>query len=159
MRKVKYKAQRCPRCETKNEYNSYRCSNCGLIFSRVEQGSNLIAKDYIKSGKSEYVVKAKGFPKDVSKKAFLLYCGFLGLFGAHNFYVGRYKKAIFMLVFGLIAVIFTATGSIIPNLDKIMSFLSFPIGIDGFFWILDFVEGVFNAYKIPVAVDFKEALK
>jgi len=159
MRNIKYRAKRCPRCETKNDYSAYRCSQCGLIFSRVEEGSNQIAKDFIKAGKKEYVVCAKQFPKDVSKKKFLLFCGFLGLFGVHNFYVGRYKKAIYMLICGLIGLFFTATGSIIPTLDEIMSYLSIPIGIDTFFWILDFIEGCFNRYKIPVAVDFKEALK
>ena len=151
--------KRCPRCEAKNDYNSYRCVDCGLIFSRVENGSNKIAKEYILAGKKEYVVCAKQFPKDVSKKKFLLLCGFLGLFGAHNFYVGRYKKAIYMLICGLVAVVLTAIGSALTNLDKIMSFISMPIGFDAFFWVVDFVEGIFNSYKIPVAVDFKEVLE
>ena len=159
MRKVKYRAKRCPRCETKNDYSAYSCSECGLIFSRVENGSNKLAKEYILAGEKEYVVKAKQFPKDVSKRTFLLYCGFLGLFGAHNFYVGRYKKAVYMLICGLVAFVLTVIGSVIPNLDTIMSFISIPVGFDAIFWIFDFTEGCFNIYKIPVAVDFKEALK
>ena len=155
MRKVKYRMKRCPRCDTKNEFSAYRCCDCGLIFSRVEDGSNKLAKEFILAHKSEYTVKARQFPKDVSKKKFLILCGLLGMFGVHNFYVGRYIKAVYMLVCGLVAMIFTAIGSIIPNLEYIMSYLSIFIGFDALFWIWDFIDGCFNRYKIPVAVDFK----
>lgn len=145
--------KRCPRCDTKNRYTDYRCCECGLIFSRVENGSNKIAKGLILAGKKDETVKAKGFPKDVSKKKFLMLCGFLGLWGAHNFYVGRYKKAIFQLICGLVAIVMVVAGNLIANLDTVMSFISIPIGFDGVFWLWDFVDGMFNRYKIPVAVD------
>ena len=152
MRRKKWK--RCYRCGNKNLSTSFRCSECGMIFSRAESGSNIIAKNLIIAGKSNQTVKVPMFPKDVSKKKFLLLCFFLGIFGAHNFYVGRYKKAIFQLICGLTAVVITAIGAIIPFLNTLMSFISFPIGVDGVFWFWDFFEGVFNKYKIPVGVDF-----
>ncbi len=152
MRKIKTK--RCPRCETKNEYTSYRCMQCGLIFSRAENGSNKLAKNLILAGNGDKTVKIRSFPKDVSKKKFLLLCGFLGIFGAHNFYVGRYKKAFFMLICGILAVLCVAVGSILPFYDTLMSFISIPIGFDAIFWMWDFIDGMFNHYKIPVAVDF-----
>ena len=99
------------------------------------------------------------FPKDVSKKKFLLLAGFLGFFGAHNFYVGRFKKAFFQLIIGIISLVCVAVGHLIPYYDTIMSFLSVPIGISGVLWAWDFVEGAFNKYKIPVAVDFVEGDK
>ena len=152
MRKISTK--RCPRCDTKNEITNYRCSNCGLIFSRVENGSNKLAKGLLLAGKKDEVVMAKMFPKDVSKKKFLILSFFLGMFGAHNFYVGRYKKAVYQLICGMVAVICVLLGSVIPYYDKIMSFISVPIGIDGIMWLWDFVEGVISKYRIPVAVDF-----
>lgn len=155
----KFNTKRCPRCDSKNRYTDYRCSTCGLIFSRVENGSNRLAKGLLLAGKKDQTVMAKRFPKDVSKKKFLLLCGFLGIFGAHNFYVGRYKKAIFQLICGMVAVVMVVIGNIIPNYDTVMSFLSIPIGIDGVMWGFDFVEGVINKYKIPVAVDFTEGGK
>ena len=60
--------KRCPRCDTKCFSEDYKCNSCGLIFSRVEGGSNQIAKGLILAGKSNQTVKAKQFPKDVSKK-------------------------------------------------------------------------------------------
>lgn len=151
-----YKAKRCPRCNTKNAYANFKCSECGLIFSRVENGSNKLAKGLILAGKKDETVKAPGFPKDVKKSTFLLLCGFLGLFGAHNFYVGRYVKAVFQLIAGLLALIFTSLSGDIPNYDYLMSFLFLPVGIDGVFWLFDFFDGAINRYKIPVAVDFSE---
>lgn len=152
MRKIKTK--RCPRCETKNECTNYRCVQCGLIFSRAENGSNKLAKNLILAGNGDKTVKIKQFPKDVSKKKFLLLCGFLGIFGAHNFYVGRYKKAFFMLICGILSVFCVAVGHILSFYDTLMSFISIPIGFDVIFWMWDFIDGIFNKYKIPVAVDF-----
>ena len=150
----KLKSKRCPRCETKNKYTAYRCSSCGLIFSRVENGSNKLAKGLILGGKKEQTVMARMFPKDVSKKKFLLLCGFLGLFGAHNFYVGRYKKAIYQLICGLISIFCVAVGPYLSFYDTLMSFVSVPVGFDVIFWMWDFIDGIFNRYKIPIAVDF-----
>lgn len=150
----KKKTKRCYRCGTKNLSSAFRCSACGMVFSRAENGSNLIAKNLILAGKSNQTIKVPMFPKDVSKRKFLILCFFLGLFGAHNFYVGRYKKAVFQLICGLLASIITVVGTAIPFLTTLMSFVSFPIGVDGVFWVWDFIEGVFSKYKIPVGVDF-----
>ncbi|MBE7075020.1 MAG: TM2 domain-containing protein [Clostridiales bacterium] len=155
MRRSNYKAKRCPRCGTKNHYTSFKCAECGLIFSRVENGSNKLAKGLILSGKSNEVVKAPMFPKDVSKKTFLFLCGFLGFFGAHNFYVGRYVKAVFQIIVGLGTLILTVLSSAI-NIEYIMSFAFLPVSIDGIMWFFDFCDGIFNKYKIPVAVDFTD---
>lgn len=151
-----YKAKRCPRCGTKNAYSQFRCTECGLIFSRVENGSNKIAKNLIMAGKKDQVVNAPMFPKDVSKKTFMLLCGFLGFWGAHNFYVGRYAKAVFQLIVGLFSIIATVLSSAIPNFDFFMSYLFLPVAIDAFMWMFDLVDGAINKYKIPVAVDFTE---
>ena len=117
MRKINYKSKKCPRCGVKSNYNESKCSGCGLIFSRVENGSNKIAKGLILAGKKEETVNARMFPKDVSKKKFLLLCGFLGIFGTHNFYVGRYKKAVYQLICGILTVICVLIGNIIPFYD------------------------------------------
>ena len=79
MRKTNYKSKRCPRCGTKNTYVEQRCTSCGLVFSRVENGSNKIAKGLLMAGKKDEVVLARMFPKDVRKKKFLLLCGFWGM--------------------------------------------------------------------------------
>ena len=159
MRKIKFKSKRGPRCGTKNNYNEKRCLHCGLIFSRVENGSNKIAKGLLLAGKKDETVMAKMFTKDVSKKKFLLLCGFLGLFGAHNFYVGRFKKAVYQLICGILAVLCVVIGPIFTFYETLMSFVSVPIGIATIFWVWDFIDGCFSRYKIPVAVDFVSEVK
>lgn len=154
-----YRKKRCPRCGTKNNYAEFRCSACGLIFSRVENGSNQLAKGLILAGQKDQTVKMVGYPKDVKKSKFLLLCGFLGLFGAHNFYVGRYAKAIFQLVMGIISVILTVFSGMFEAYSFIMSFIFIPAGINVFMLFFDFFDGVFNRYKIPVAVDFTDGNK
>ena len=89
----------------------------------------------------------------------MLLCGFLGLFGAHNFYVGRYAKAIFQLVMGIISVILTVFSGMFEAYSFIMSFIFIPAGINVFMLFFDFFDGVFNRYKIPVAVDFTDGNK
>lgn len=151
-----FKNKRCPRCGTLNRSTQFNCTECGLIFSRVENGSNMLAKSLILAGKKNEVVNGYGFPKDVKKSKFLLLCGFLGLFGAHNFYVGRFGKAIFQLAMGVVALVMTIVSGYIPNIDFIMSFIFLPIAIDAIFWCVDFVDGLLGKYRIPVAVDFTE---
>lgn len=156
MRKKPFNSKRCPRCGTKNDYTQQRCTECGLIFSRVENGSNQLAKDLIMTGQKDMVIKAPMFPKDVSKKKFMFLCGFLGFWGAHNFYVGRYVKAIYQLVVGLFSVLATLLSGISSFFDNASSFLFIFVAVDAFMWIFDLIDGALNKYRIPVAVDFTD---
>lgn len=151
-----YHKKKCPRCGTKCNYNEFRCSGCGLIFSRVENGSNQLAKGLILAGKKDQTVKMIGYPKDVNKKKYLLLCGFLGLFGAHNFYVGKYFKAIFQIIMGILSVILTIFSGTFEAYSFIMSFIFVPAGINVFMWLFDFFDGCINKCRIPVAVDFTD---
>lgn len=154
MKRKTYYTKRCPRCGTKNNYTNSKCTQCGLIFSRVENGSNKLAKGLILSGQKNLTLKAPGFPKDVSKKKFLFLCGFLGLFGAHNFYVGRYVKAIYQIIIGIFSVIATVLSGYVGFIGNIMPFMCIFVAVNAFMWMFDFVDGVLNKYRIPVAVDF-----
>ena len=154
MKRKTYYSKRCPRCGTKNDYTSAKCSQCGLIFSRVENGSNKLAKGLILAGQKNQTIKAPGFPKDVSKKTFMLLCGFLGLFGAHNFYVGRYLKAIFQIIIGIFSLIATVMSGYVEFIGHIMPFMCIFVAINAFMWMFDLFDGALNKYRIPVAVDF-----
>jgi len=155
MRNRNYKAKRCPRCQTKNHYSAFKCTECGLIFSRVQNGSNKLAKQLILAKKKDETVCAPGYPKDVSKKKFLLLCIFAGIFGAHNFYVGRFVKAFLQLIVGILSIVAVAISGNTQLYNTIFSFVSVPIGVFVVIWACDIWNGVFNKYKIPVAVDFK----
>ena len=156
MRSINYKAKKCPRCGTKNNYTENRCTSCGLVFSRVENGSNKIAKGLLMAGKKDEVVLARMFPNDVRKKKFMLLCGFLGIFGAHNFYVGRYIKAIYMLIVGIASCVLASLNIFSQAYDTFMSFFFVFPALLAYFWIEDFVLIALNKYKVPVALEKKE---
>lgn len=153
--RLKYRkdTKKCPRCDEKMLENQKVCPDCGLVFARLEKATNAEAKkQFFQKDKS--IVIVKDIPKDVSKKKLLLYVGFLGIFGAHNFYIGRYYKAILMCLFSLLALVYVA----LPYSDVmlfIMSspFITIPTGIFvSVFWVSDFIAIIFENYKIPVAL-------
>ena len=99
--KIKNGLKKCPRCKEKVLAHQKTCPFCGLIFDRLNDVSNKAAhKEVLKLRKRNYIMMSD-WPADVSKKKALLLCGFLGLFGAHNIYLGRFYKAFFVL-FGVI---------------------------------------------------------
>jgi len=60
MRKKKFGLKKCPRCGYKNT-SGHRCEECGLLFSRVENGSNKLAKQLLLARKRDEVVFAPVF--------------------------------------------------------------------------------------------------
>ncbi len=161
--RLKYRkdTKKCPRCDEKMLENQKICPDCGLVFAKLEQATNAEAKrQFFQKDKS--IVMVKETPKDVNKRNLLLFSGFLGIFGAHNFYIGRYYKAIFMCLFGLLALVYVA----LPYSDVMLVIMSspfvvIPTGLVGIFWVADFIAIVFEKYKIPVALrrdDWKQLL-
>lgn len=90
--------KKCPRCHSKLYSNAEKCIYCGLLFSRIQNLSNKQAKKEIRNRNHSRVLNIKTRPEDVSKKKLILLTIFTGIFGGHNFYVGKYKKAWFSLI-------------------------------------------------------------
>ncbi|MDR1901549.1 MAG: TM2 domain-containing protein [Treponema sp.] len=88
--------------ETKVEKkeNEKYCSSCGAI----------IKKEAVICPKCGVQQKNMDGDNDVSKKwlTTLLLCIFLGTIGGHNFYVGKTKKGILMLVLLVAGIVFAA---------------------------------------------------
>lgn len=147
--------KKCPRCHEKLLVHQKKCPFCGLVFDRLKYVSNKAAhKNVIKFKRSNYLM-VKDWPSDVSKKTALLLCAFLGLFGAHNFYLGRFYKGLIVL-FGMIsavALIFIDYASV---WHQVLYYISaIPILCVLVFWVLDFVRIFLERYKIPVSIDEK----
>ena len=152
---MKTSTKKCPRCGEKCFESQARCDGCGLIFERLKFASNKKAKKCILKREKEQVIKTADFPKDLSRKKALLYCGFLGLFGAHNFYVGRYFKAITALLVTLVAVVCIALERYINYASFYENFFFLPTGIVFFMWFYDFIMLATKKYKVPIALDFE----
>lgn len=152
MSKLANPYKKCPRCKNKVQDYQKKCDECGLIFARLDKAQNKFAKKELLSGHKENVVYVTKLPSDVKKLYLILYCGFLGIFGAHCFYVGRYARAFYMLIVGLASVVL----SVLPFTAFYETFISFFFifpGILGFMWAFDVVLIAIGKFKIPVALE------
>lgn len=156
MDKITNAYKKCPRCKNKVHDYEKKCNECGLIFSRLDNAKNMYAKKELLHFNRKNVVFVNKLPSDVSKQKLILLCGFLGLFGAHNFYVGRYIKAIYMLIVGVASCVLASLNVVPQGYDTFMSFFFVFPGLLAYFWISDFVLIALNKYKIPVALEKKE---
>ena len=151
--KIKNGLVKCPRCNEKNLASQKKCGACGFVFERLNYCSNKSAKkEVIKFHKNNYFM-CKEWPEDVSKKKALLLCGFLGMLGAHNFYLGRFFKAAFVL-FGIIC---AALMVILPYGSTSYNIISYIGTLPGalvlFFWVFDFINIFLERYRIPVSIN------
>ena len=80
--------KRCPRCGNKCLQAQSQCEECGLLFERMEFASNKAAKKKLRHFDTDYVIYTNQYPKDVNYIKLLLLTIFLGITGAHYYYVG-----------------------------------------------------------------------
>lgn len=153
--KFRKDTKKCPRCKNKCLNSQKKCDACGLVFARLDEATNTQAKKQF-FAKEKSVVKVTR-AKDVNKLKLLALCTFLGIYGAHNFYVGRYYRAAYMLVWGLFSTVYAGYLTNFPEVVSLVSTLPFVlcIGILGIFWISDFTLILIERFKIPVALEKK----
>ena len=148
--------QKCPRCGEKSAKTAKKCSYCGLIFERLKWATNSAGKKMLKAGQKDKVVYIKGYPKDVKKSKVVLLCIFLGIFGAHYYLIGRLAKAVFMTVFGTLAVTFGILYTINMIPDQIYITAQVITAIPFIIWLFDILNVSINRIKIPVSIDLTE---
>ena len=158
------KRKKCPRCGSKMHILAEKCVNCGLLFERIQNLSNVEAKKNIKEKKLDNVLKVYAMPKDVSKKKFWLLFFFLGWFGGHNIYVGNYKKGYYALITGIIAIfafclqeIFFFSGW---NYFVVQYYLTSPAMLFFVFgvliWFTDCLNLVIRQFRYPASLTQEE---
>ena len=147
---------KCPRCGNKCIETQKKCDECGLVFARLKEATNAEAKKQF-FARDRSIVMTTTLPKDVNKIVLALLCAFLGPFGAHALYVGRYYRGFYMLIWGLLALVYVSVPYPQDWMVQVMS--SFPIvlfvGITTLFWFSDFILIVFGKFKVPVALGRK----
>lgn len=150
---MKFRTKTCPRCNSKNSLNAYKCDCCGLIFERLNDATNSAGKKMIISGHKNKVVYVKKVPKDIKKWKLILITIFGGMFGAHCFYVGRYLRGVIMLLAGVYAFIASilAVSSMLPT--SIYTLSTLIVGILVIVYLLDIVNVCISKFKIPVYID------
>jgi len=152
----------CPKCYGRVNKNTQRCEYCGMRMSEMEGATNTDAKLALKGIYKDDVLMTRNLPKDVSKKKLLLLSILLGLFGVHNFYVGRKARGAYQLV-----------SLVLIALSYLMEFLVFGAVTSRWAWPFQILEGVaiiiwlgdiltiaLNRYKVPVyKIEFSKEKK
>lgn len=159
--------KRCPRCGTKTASLSKQCPVCQLKYDRIENLSNKEAKIAIKNKEKENVLYLAKRPNDVDKRKFYLYFFLLGFFGAHNIYVGKYKRGYYSLISILVFLLFFIFSQILNYCEVDTTFLDYYVtmplclfAVFGMFiWFMDFTSLMCKSYKYPSAMSKQDYIK
>ena len=143
----------CPKCYGGMSKKTGMCMHCGFRLQDFDGATNEKARIARKEGKKEDILYTSTLPIDVSKKALLLYAIFLGLFGAHNYYVGKFGKAIYMTVTCVFYILFQILKACNVGTSFVNYFFTFVAVLQGVtivLWILDLIYIIINKFKVPV---------
>ena len=156
---------RCPLCGAKMK--DVACRYCKTTKKEVLTASNKKALELRKNDREkaeDTVVYSGEIPSDVNATKLKVLTCTLGWFGANDFYVGRYARAIFKLVvtvpFFLLVILKVLAEMFLwynlQNIDNILYWLSFLAAITFFLYVMDFVGVFTHKYKIPVVLGDKD---
>ena len=145
----------CPKCYGKVDKKEQRCKYCGFYMNELDGASNKQAKKAKKTIYKDDILYTTKVPYDVSKKKLLLFAIFLGLFGVHDFYVGKFWQGLYQCISVTIAIILTTTlmimNTIFDNVvQRIFELWLYFQGLAVIFWIWDIFKITFERFKIPV---------
>lgn len=152
--------KRCPRCNTELPIGVSVCYDCGLNFDKFKNATNAEAKKALRAGEKDRVLNSRILPSDVSKTKLLLACIFGGLFGAHEFMVGRWLKG---LIYTLLTVVSLSLSAleVFGGLESLAMQYATEIiytawAIVFLIWLDDLIRIIFNRYKVPVSLPYKD---
>lgn len=154
------KKKRCPRCGKKVYVDSAICPECGLKYSLIQNLSNKQAQIELKEKRKQNVLYVTSMPSDVNKKKFWLLFAFLGIFGAHNIYIGKKGRGYYTMITGILAVLGFLVWDIVDHMGgnswavqyyltgSLMTFYLFGLLI----WFSDSLALIFSKFKYPASL-------
>ena len=151
----------CPRCGMKSLATAETCSDCGLVFSRLDIATNKDAKKKIKNRDKDFIIMTNKLPADVSFMKLISLCIFAGLFGAHSFYVGRYWRGGIVCLNTLILIMFVVFNEQMIAIDggTLLGALSTLCGMFIILWPVDIVMIFMKKFKVPIAIDLDSQMQ
>ncbi len=155
---------RCANCGSKIRKGDNMCIRCGLKLSQIENASHQAVKRARAEFQPEKVVLTTMWPKDLSYKKTLLFCIFLGPFGAHYFYAQRKVPGIIYCAVWSLFLLTVIVGSILTgnkgfpvfennNINHIVSFICCGGALISVLWITDIIKIAFKRFNVPVVLD------
>ncbi len=155
---------RCPICNAKMQLKTY-CPYCKIYANQVIYSSNIEAKKSLKKGLKDEVTLSSTRPYDVNKRSLLLITIFLGLFGVHNYVIGRKSRGIVFNIGVSSLVLFSILLELNQKIWKsavaksLLEFFSVFGIIIGLLWIADIFAVAFGYFKIPIKLATIEEVK
>ena len=153
---------KCPICGCKMK-QEIMCPYCKITGDQVKLASNKEAKKRIKQKDTKEVYNSTYMPKDVNRTRLMLVALFGGLFGAHQFYVGKYKWGLFYSISVCLSLIaFAFATKIYPNIAWLSSVADIFYMLDAIvlmMWMSDFFKICFKNFSIPVVLGEEKYVK
>lgn len=148
----------CPKCYGKIDKKQQRCQHCGFYMNQLDNASNKEAKRIRRTIYKDDILYSTKIPYDVSKKKLLLFSIFLGLFGVHDFYVGKIWQGLYFCISTSVTLIVSTVlmimNTIFDNIvQRIFEFWTVFQGFAIIFWIWDIFKISLERFKIPVYKD------
>ena len=148
----------CPKCYGKLSKDKKRCLYCGFDMKELDDASNKQAKKIKHTIYKDDILYTTNVPYDVSKKKLLLFAIFFGLFGVHDFYVGKFWQGLYQcVVIGIVSILLVvqfALNTITQNWVQIaLDVMAVFAGFATIIWIVDSIKIGFERFKIPVYKD------
>ena len=158
---------KCPYCRTKILKYSQVCEACGITKEQVAFASHQDAKKIMRGEMKGKVILTRRKPDDVDMVRFMIYLIFLGVFGAHNFFVGRKIRGWIMFCSFTLLILSSIIFTLNPdNLHPWRQFfleanLWFPFDVPGYIavivWAYDWFAAVLlGTYKYPVHISSQD---
>lgn len=147
---------RCPKCYGRVEKLTNICMYCGFNMKKLQDASNKKAKEMKRQGDGDLCIETTCLPKDVSKKKLILLSSFLGLFGAHYFYIGKMFRGLLNLVFTIFMFVFATLRTLNIRggiFEYVEFFVAFGFIVVLLCTILDVIKIIRNKFKVPVYID------
>lgn len=153
---------KCPKCYGKIDKRLKKCNECGFRLKSIQGATHKDVRRARKEGFGDDVMYTSELPNDISKKKLLLLCIFLGFYGAHSYYAGKFFKAIYSTISMIAVTIFSTIGASGVSLNSdglgvvgvwVYSISLALMGINLVMFISDIISIATNKYKVSVYKD------
>lgn len=160
---MKKDKKRCPRCETVVQSDALVCPACRLRFDKLHNLSNSQAKYHLRNHQKDSVIYTTDRPSDINNKKFLQLLFLLGIFGAHNLYIGKYGRGYFSLISTLLYIPALSLSIALKSNGIYVEFISYYlcgilallVAISFLIWFNDVLSIIMKKFRYPASIPVK----